>query len=203
MERISDKDMDYFYSYLYSHAVPNHAIYGAFDRRAINFHEWIKPNVPEGSSILEAGCGRGFLLRWLIAEDYKAEGTEIADFLLNPGGDLYGMPVRKLYYNELGQIQDSSFDVVLSSDVIEHLQSEEDVVDGLKHLVRISRGPVLVSTGGLRQAHNPFPKVVKLYPGLHLVVRPKEWWKELYEKYCNIDKEFESVGSYFLFGRKK
>ena len=203
-ERVSDKKMNEAYSYIYSHAVPNHSLYGAFDRRAQQFHKWIKENVPVGNSIIDVGCGRGFLLRWLIASGYKATGTEIADWLMEPGGDLCGMPVTKMYHHELHTLPDENYDVAASSDVIEHLQTEEEAEDMLMQLVRISRGPVLVSSGGLRQAHNPFPQAVK-FPvrGLHFIIHPKEWWLELYEKYCVIDKEYEAAGSYFMFGHKK
>ena len=155
-------------------------------------------------NVLDAGCGRGFLLRWLIASGYVADGTEIAEWLMAPGGDLCGMPVRELYYHQLGSLPDECYDVVVSSDVIEHLQTEDEVEAAMGQLVRISGGAVLVSTGGLRQAHNPFPQAVKFpVSGLHFVIRPKEWWLELYEQYCVVDKEFEAAGSYFIFGRKK
>lgn len=203
-ERVSDKEMAAAYSHIYSHAVPNHSLYGAFDRRAQQFYSWIKDHAEPGASIIDIGCGRGFLLRWLIASGYKAEGTEIADWLLEPGGDLYGLGVRKLYHHELGTMADESYDLVLSSDVIEHLQTEEEAEDMLRNMVRISRGPVLVSSGGLRQAHNPFPKDVR-FPvrGLHFIIHPKEWWLDMYERYCVVDKELEAAGSYFLFGWKR
>ena len=202
--RISDIEMSEAYSYIYSHAVPNHSLYGAFDRRAQQFYAWIKDNVPPGAFVLDAGCGRGFLLRWLAASGYKIEGTEIAKWLLDEGGDLCGMPILRIYYWQLSELPDEYYDVTASSDVIEHLQTEEEAEEAVRQLVRLSKGPVLISTGGLRQAHNPFPQEVKFgIGGLHFIIHPKEWWIELYEKYCVLDKAYEAAGSLFMFGRKK
>lgn len=197
-----EQDIADTYSYLYSHAIPGKGTYGSHNRRAGSFVAWIREHVKKGSTILDAGCGRGHIIRWLIADGYVAEGTEIADWLMKPGGDLYGMPVLRKSYGELSNIQSDSFDAVISCDVLEHLQSETEVTDGMKNLARISKGPVLISTGGIKRVTNPFRHLTPL-KDLHLVVRKKEWWLGVYETYCTVDKEFEAAGSYFLFGWKK
>lgn len=204
LARVSDKEMDQAYSYLFSHALPNHGLYAGFNRRAGFFVEWIKEHVPQEGLILDAGCGRGFLVKWLLALGYNAEGTDIASWLFGPRGDLYGLPVIKMPYGDFHKFPGAYYTAVVSSDVLEHLQTEEEVVEAFSQLVRISKGPVLVSTGGIKQAHNPFPDVVKFpVKGLHFVVRPKDWWRTLYTDRCTIDKEFDAAGSYFMLGWKK
>lgn len=199
MKRFSDEEISNMYSYLFSHAYPDtKGVYGFAMHRAGFFVKWIIANVKPGSTILEVGCGRGQLIRWLQAKGYEVEGTEVADWLMKPGGDLYGLPVKKMFFSELNQIPENHYDVVLSNDVIEHLQFDEEVIDGMMNLARISKGPVLISTGGTRHGWQPVIKP----SNLHFVMHPKEWWKEVYERYCIIDQEFES-GSYFIFGRKK
>ena len=190
------------YNYIYSHAIPNRALYGAWGRRDTQFVEYIRDNVPKGSTILDASCGRGFLLRWLIADGYKAEGTEIADWLMNPGGDLYGMPVKELHYKDLGTIESEKYNVVVTNDVLEHLDNEDEIWDAMRELVRISKKWLLVSTGGTKAAGCPFRIELKI-SNLHYVIKPYEWWKELYEKYCVLNVEFERAGSHFFFGIKK
>jgi 2-polyprenyl-3-methyl-5-hydroxy-6-metoxy-1,4-benzoquinol methylase len=203
-KRISDDYISSAYSYLYSHAVPGRSLYGAFDRRAQQHYAWIKDNVPSGGFILDAGCGRGFLLRWLAGSGYKIEGTEIATWLLGKGGDLHGMPILQMYYHQLADLEDERYDATVSSDVIEHLQTEEEVHCAIGNLARLSKGPVLISTGGLRQAHNPFPLKIDLgIRGLHFIIHPAEWWVDLYQQYCVLDKSYEAAGSLFLFGWKK
>jgi len=202
--RVSDKEMSRAYSYLYSHALPGKGLYAGVNRRAPLFIQWIREHVkPEDGPILDIGCGRGFAIRWLLADGYHAEGTEIADWLFDPPGDLCGLPVKKLYCSQLDRLPGNHYAAVMSNDVLEHLQTEQEIEAAIQQICRISKGPVLISTGGIRQAYNPFPNAVK-FPvrGLHFVVNPREWWTALYCKYCVLEDDFDAAGSYFLIGHK-
>ena len=190
------------YNYMYSHSIPNHGLYGLYGRRDQPFVTYIRENVPPSASIFDASCGRGTLLRWLIAEGYDASGSEIADFLLNPGGDLYGMPVELMSYEELWKKPDNLYDVVVSNDVIEHLKDEDVVNDALSELSRISKKWLLISTGGTRDAWFPFSHVFK-DGKLHNVIKEESWWKETVGKYMDIDKEDRVSHSLFYFGTIK
>lgn len=189
------------YNYIYSHAISNRSLYGAWGKRDGVFVDYIRKNVLKPSSIFDASCGRGFLLKWLTADGYNVKGSEIADWLLKPGGDLYGYPVIELAYKDLSKLNDK-FDVVVSNDVLEHLDTENDVLDAMKQLVNISNKWVLISTGGTRAAANPF-RIETGVGHLHYVIKPYDWWKDLYEKYCVIDESYERAGSQFFFGTKR
>ena len=190
------------YSYIYSHAIPGKGLYGAHQRRDSVFMEYIRGLSANGASILDAGCGRGFLLRWLIADGYTAYGTEIADSLFLPGGELYGMPAMRLFYSELYKLSDDTYDIVVSNDVLEHLPDEASVYSAMKQLSRIAKTHLLVSTGGVRAARCPFPQELGI-SNLHTVVRPEEWWVNLYETYCDLRHTDHLAGSLFLFGRPR
>ncbi len=189
---------DELYSHIYSYST-HRGVYGGNSRRDLHFIKYISENIKIGSSILDAGCGRGFLIRWANNFGYIAKGTEIADSLFNPGGDLYGMPVQKLFYQELNIINSNSYDVVISNDVLEHLDNEQLVEESIGHLIRISRHYILISTGGLRAAHNPLPDGPR---NLHNIVRNSDWWLQLCKKHFHIDKTFIAGGSLFIFGHK-
>ena len=192
------------YDYIYSHSMGLRGIYGGYPWRERYFMEFLLRNVPKGSRIADLGCGRGFLLRWLVKEGYEIFGTEIAPSLFKKGGELYGLPVKRMKYEELVKIKKDSFDAVISNDVIEHVPTTEDVENALINFSRISRKYVLLSSGGMKASRNPFAK--ELGPGqLHTVIKPKTWWKEIFTKYFELSKEIELPGdrSYFLFGRVK
>ena len=199
-EPVKLKAANEIYSYIYGNATSK-GLYGSAQRRDPLFYNFIKDNLPKESKVLDAGCGRGFLVRWLNSSGYDAEGTEIADSLFEKGHDLYGMPIKKLFYSEFNTLSDNTYDAVISNDVIEHLESEQDIDNALQHFVRISKNYILISTGGWRGAYCPFPELgIK---DLHNIVHPKEWWAEKCKRYFDIVSEFEGAGSVFIFGKKR
>ena len=115
------------YNYIYSHAHPTRGRYGAVGRRDPLFVNYLVERVPPPSLILDAGCGRGTLMRWLIGLGYSVCGTEIASWLVTKAGDLHGLPVVQVSYEEMSKesspIPPKTYDVVISNDVLEHLGS--------------------------------------------------------------------------------
>lgn len=190
------------YNYMYSKPLGRGGLYGIFGRRDAYFVEYIKNNVPRGSSVLDAGCGRGLLIRWLTAIGYSIRGTEIADWLVRPGGDLFGLPVDLVSYSNLNVYHDNTFDVVISNDVLEHLDCEDDVIRGMSDLARISKKWLLISTGGDRASASYATKETGV-ANLHSIIRPMEWWQDLYQQHCDIDTIEHRAGSWFFFGRIK
>lgn len=138
-------------------------------------------------------------MRWLIADEYRVKGSEIATWLMEPGGDLYGLDVVELSYGDLGKIGKKSFDVVVSNDVLEHLETEDDVVRAVKRLSQITKRWFLMSTGGIKAARCPFPVELGI-SNLHNIIRPYEWWEDLYTSFCRLEESFEAAGSHFFFG---
>lgn len=202
IKKINAKSTKEVYNYIYSHPTQK-GLYGGTNWRAEYFIKFIKENVPLKSKILDAGCGRGFLLRWLNIEGYIAQGTEIADWLLKPGGDLCGQPVVTSSYDQLGSIAPQNYyEVVISNDVLEHLKNESEVKQAIKDLTQLTNKYILVSTGGTQQAANPFSKELGI-PYLHNIIKPKDWWLNLCKEYFDIIQEFKIRGSYFIFGKKK
>jgi SAM-dependent methyltransferase len=179
------------YDTLYSTPDSKGGLYGFNMRRCPPFINYIFKNIPKESSVLEVGCGRGYLLRWLLTLGYKAEGTEISQYLMN--NDLVGLPVRKISCYELSQMR--NYDVVISNDVLEHLENEELVDNTVKEFGRIANKWILVSTGGTRAA-------TSLCGSVHNVVKPKQWWIDLCNKYYGVKEVLEERGSLYIFGEK-
>ncbi len=106
-------------------------------------------------SLLDAGCGTGGFLAWATEQgpfdrvagvDISAEAVELARDAV-PGADLHVAPVHDLPF------EDSSFDVAVLNDVLQHVD-EDEVGAGLRELLRVLRpdGVLLVRTNGGRHA---------------------------------------------------
>ena len=191
---MNNQELSVLYDKIYSSINVKGGMYGDTHRRDSLFYEFIK--ILPKSSIIDVGCGRGHLLRWLKALGHDVRGTEIADCLLKD--DLLGLPVKKLFCSELHTIPDNSYDVVISNDVIEHLPDEQQVEQAVKDLSRISKKYVLISTGGRRAATSGVEGV----GNVHLVIRPQEWWVGLANKYYKVNQIMDLAGSLFMFGEK-
>lgn len=100
--------------------------------------EWIaqiKARVPPGSSILDAGCGCGYIVKRLREEGYDAWGLEVSDYILQhccaPGhvlkGSVTDIPFR-----------DGAFDLVFSNGLWPYV-AENDVPQAAREIWRVGR----------------------------------------------------------------
>jgi methionine biosynthesis protein MetW len=85
--------------------------------------------VPEGSRVLDLGCGDGVLLARLVAErGCSGYGVEIADANVQ-ACVARGIDVLQLNLEEgLAMFGDASFDVVLQLDTLQHLRNAEKML---------------------------------------------------------------------------
>lgn len=167
--------------------------YGNKENRRIRHEkhrEFINKYADPKDHILVTGCGRGELVRMLVEDGYLTHGTEISEYVLaNYLGDL---DCFKLFYSELRTLYNDSYEVVVSNDVLEHLNNEFEAEDAIKHFARISTKYVLFSIGvGLK------PQI------FHPLVRPVGWWRSLVEKYLTIVGEDFFKNSQFFFCKVK
>jgi 2-polyprenyl-3-methyl-5-hydroxy-6-metoxy-1,4-benzoquinol methylase len=95
-------------------------------------------------SILDAGCGEGITLNKLKKANVgrKLEGFDYLDRAITIGKKLY--PSLNLKQGDIYHIEspDNAYDVVICSEVLEHLERPEDA---LKELARVSRKYVVLS----------------------------------------------------------
>lgn len=98
----------------------------------------------EVSSVLDVGCGEGFTLDHLQKEHIgkKLEGIDAVDDALKIGKKLY--PKLTLKKGDIYHLQykANSFDIVLCTEVLEHL---EDPAKALQELLRVCKKYVLVT----------------------------------------------------------
>jgi SAM-dependent methyltransferase len=95
--------------------------------------------------VLDAGCGAGPGLRYLTAQGHRAFGCDLFTFPLQVASQL--APAARLAQNDLNDplpFSDSLFDLVLLSEVIEHVQNATAL---LKECWRVlTGGGVVVAT---------------------------------------------------------
>lgn len=95
-------------------------------------------------TILDAGCGEGFTLHRLKKAGIgkSLDGFDYLDTAIKIGNGLY--PDLKLEQGDIYNIQakDNSYDVVICSEVLEHLERPEEA---LKELIRVSKKHLILS----------------------------------------------------------
>lgn len=120
------------------------------------------------STILDVGCGRGngiFNLKKLGKEVFGVEISQTAvNAAKNKGLNVVQGSITKIPY------EDEKFELVTSTDVIEHLY-EEDVLKALKELWRVSKKYVALKIAPSKERGS-----VNLLDGLHRL-----------NKYINVD----------------
>lgn len=153
---------------LQKHANPNPIQRELINRFYAAVTAWVKRVNPE--TILDAGCGEGFTLRRLQpGRSRSCDRTRLSHIIgadLNPGalawGKTNGRVAHPLNVADARRLPfpDHTFDLVLCLEVLEHLPRP---LDGLRELLRVSRGYVLVSV-----PHEPFFRLANFLRGKHL-----------------------------------
>ena len=129
-------------------------------------------------TVLDAGTGNGALTR-LMRQYGKNELSPVV--LEKECPDLLSKK-----YVEAGILtnlpyEDNSFDLVMSSDVLEHIDpSEADAV--VRELVRVSRRHLFLS---ISLKNNGAPRG----EAKHSLLRPRAWWHSLFQKYGAVVNE--------------
>lgn len=112
--------------------------------------------VPPGSTVLDIGCNSGGLGRRLIAEkDCRMFGVDVAAKLVSraveKGYDAYVGPAEKLRYD------DDTFDVVVVSELLEHVHDPRPVVSEARRVVKL--GGLVLGDVPTEQGHWGFETI--------------------------------------------
>jgi 2-polyprenyl-3-methyl-5-hydroxy-6-metoxy-1,4-benzoquinol methylase len=163
--------------------------------RAVELHTWLTLQMPPGSSVLDCSCGRGFLLSLLRDSGYVIEGTEASAWEIENVLEPRKIPVRRLFYSQLGTLPEASWDAVVSNDVLEHLFSPEEVRAALRELARITRKWICITVG-----LNHATRVINNERvDLHHVVQPASWWIAEVAAVSRVRHEYRFHNSHMIF----
>jgi len=126
---------------------------------------------PPGSRYTEVGCGFGFGLDYAIrAKGWHAAGLDPAG-LSRLGREALGVPIESRYFSEDAEAA-GSMDVVMGSELIEHVPAPRAFVAALRRMLRPDGVLILTTPNAehIAPATSPGVLVPLLSPGLHLTL---------------------------------
>lgn len=135
-------------------------------------------------TVLDAGTGNGALVRLMREHGKNAYGIELSRAVLEKECP----DLLQKGYVEPGILtnlpyEDNSFDMVFSSDVLEHIHPEEaDLV--IAELVRVSRRHVFMSIS--LKGHTKHNAENNDEAHRHTMLRPRTWWEEKFRQHGAI-----------------
>ena len=157
--------------------------------------------------ILDAGCGEGFVLSYLLREnegrlftglDCSLEAIEMARRMV-PGTFFHVADLREMPYG------DDSFDLVICLEVLEHLP---DPHRGLRELRRVTSAHCLVSV-----PHEPIFRTINFLRGRHVPAWGRDpehlqhWtagqFRHLVEQYFEVERFVCPFPWLIILGRKR
>lgn len=133
------------------------------------FSDWIEPH----SKVLDIGCGDGYFGEFLV-ENKKVDytGCDISETALEAAKNRGLKTMVVDASRELGNFEEKSFDFVVMSEFLEHIENSEEI---LKMAARIAKKGVLVSIPNiaywrfrLQLLFGHFPKQWVLAPQEHI-----------------------------------
>jgi SAM-dependent methyltransferase len=171
-------------------------------RRLIErFHQAIAARVLDTapSSFLDAGCGEGFVSRYLLE---RSPGLDITGFDWNPASCAMAQatnPTESYLVADITRLpfQDKSFDVAGSFEVLEHLHEPRKA---LQELLRVSRNAVILSV-----PHEPYFCLSNAARGKNLDIRPRGsdpdhrqfWSRQAFKRFVEQDATILWIGGSF------
>jgi SAM-dependent methyltransferase len=193
-----NKDLADLYNYIYKADRPVHPKkgllppYGSHDERDKFFIEPLRAIFKgrDNVRVLDASCGRGHLLMQFKELGWDCEGTELSSWIIENSLKRIGVPIHNLSYDDLNQLPESSFDVVCSNDVLEHLVTEQQIDNAFRNFAFLSRDLVAmtIATGGNTVNYTTAMniRIGKRPLDLHQTVRPGAWWISMIEKHLTV-----------------
>jgi 2-polyprenyl-3-methyl-5-hydroxy-6-metoxy-1,4-benzoquinol methylase len=137
------------------------------------------------TSALDVGSSIGNAVKYLQDKGIDAHGTEISPIAVE-NAEKRGIRNCKVGTATNLEYPDGTFELVISTDVIEHLK-EEDVAQAFSEMVRVSsKFIVLKPCTHVERNKVPIQKLKAKYTSefddienLHLTVKPISWYKEI------------------------
>ena len=143
---------------------------------------------PESKSWFDGGAGTCGTMKALRSAGKIVRGIEISDVSKTSCKDLAKEGVVETgVLHDLTRFEDKRFDVVFSSEVLEHVPTNL-VEKSVKELVRIAKKDVFVTISLRRSGLDP--KDLRKPAIVHLTVWPREKWEKTFtDAGCEINKD--------------
>lgn len=118
---------------------------------------------PDAASVLDFGCGNGYAVRKMRDAGHNWFGLEYSQAA-------YEKFLREPYFfvGEASQFEDQQFDMLYSTEVLEHIP-EPEVEETIEHLCRVTARYMFLTISLRPSADNN---------RYHCTLRPRAWWEE-------------------------
>lgn len=127
-------------------------------------------------TVLDVGCGPGWSVIEFLLRGKEARGIEPCKYLFEQELRVpAGLGIVKQAPATLIPHPAGSFDMVFSTDVLEHIP-EKDIHQSISELVRVSKKYIFCSI--CSEEAVMFPELK-----LHCTVRPRAWWEEQFSQF--------------------
>jgi ubiquinone/menaquinone biosynthesis C-methylase UbiE len=110
--------------------------------------EWIPRDV---KTILDVGCGNGIITN-VLAEKYDVTGTDFSECALE-----YVKGKKVLASADKLPFKDKSFDLVFSSELLEHLP-DQTLIDSIEEMKRVTKGYIFITVPNNEQLQKIYTK---------------------------------------------
>jgi len=92
---------------------------------------------PASIRLLDFGCGTGAMTRFFVDRGYRVEGLDISPSIIEQNRKMSpGIKFHLVEPEERSEIADGSFDVVFSSEVVEHVYDVMAVFEEFRRILR-------------------------------------------------------------------
>jgi SAM-dependent methyltransferase len=118
---------------------------------------------PDAKRVLDFGCGNGYAVYQMRQRGEEWFGIEISNAAYEQH-----LQAPYFYCGDLSQFDDDSFDMIYSTEVMEHIP-EEEVATTVTHLCRIARNYIFMTISLRPSADNN---------KYHCTLKPREWWED-------------------------
>lgn len=154
-----------------------------FDDLAKYVIEKFKPK-----SVLDVGCARGYLVKSFIDLGINAYGIDISAYAINNSLSEVREKLRVCDIEEENlPFNDNTFDVIIMTEVIEHLKRYDVAIQEIKRVLK-SDGIVYLTTPTPREKH---------HDPTHINIHDKDFWSNFFHRsglYYEFLPYIESVG---------
>lgn len=142
------------------------------------YHDYldlIKTYVPNGSKVLDVGCGIGKTTSFIAGEGYFVVGTDISKKFVDHANKNYGINNLSFQVQDAEKITfpDESFDCVGSNNFIEHVTNVEAVLNEMIRLVKPG-GHIIISSPNLISIIPPLKVFIKSQTNSNEILSPLE-----------------------------
>ncbi len=194
VERMLWKDSsDINYDYIYNQAYIGGYHKGPDTTNAREVVPYILDNL-DFDSILDVGCAKGWAVYQLTKVGKKSQGIEITRLGVESAKQL-GRNVKQGNILNMYNIKDNSFDVTMTTDVLEHLHID-DIDKAIKNLIRVSSKYTVHRIATWAGNTNNWKDFKHLIPDPHLTVRDLNWWEDKFKQHgCKLIKRLDDINT--------